>query len=208
MELYDLLMISVVVLMTLYGSWKGMAWQVASLSAVFVSYVVAYRFRVPVSEMISTGYPWNIFLAMLILYIGCSLAIWLLFRLVSHMIDRVKLTEFDSQIGALFGCFNGVLVCVIATLFSITLLGDHTREAIVGSRSGYYIAVLLDRSHTLMPEEIHQVLHPFIDQLDGDVRQEPGLVPDLNTSAGGSKESTPGDEVRTADGSEADAATR
>jgi len=208
MELYDLLMISVVVLMTLYGSWKGMAWQVASLSAVFVSYVVAYRFRVPVSEMISTGYPWNIFLAMLILYISCSLAIWLLFRLVSHMIDRVKLTEFDSQIGALFGCFNGVLVCVIATLFSITLLGDQTRESIVGSRSGYYIAILLDRSHTLMPEEIHQVLHPFIDQLDGDVHQEPGLVPDLNTSAGGSDESSAGDEVRTAGGSEADAATR
>ncbi|MDE0736991.1 MAG: CvpA family protein [Pirellulaceae bacterium] len=208
MELYDLLMISVVVLMTLYGSWKGMAWQVASLSAVFVSYMVAYRFRVPVSEMISTGYPWNIFLAMLILYIGCSLAIWLLFRLVSHLIDRVKLTEFDSQIGALFGCFNGVLVCVIATLFSITLLGDQTRESIVGSRSGYYIAILLDRSHALMPEEIHQVLHPFIDQLDGDVHQEPRFVPDLNTSAGGTDESPPPGDVRTADGSEADEATR
>lgn len=205
MVAYDLLMVAVVVLMTLYGSWKGMAWQLASLSAVFVSYLVAYRFRTPVSEMIDASHPWNIFLAMLILYIGCSLVIWLSFRFISHLIDRIKLREFDSQIGALFGCFNGVIVCVLATLFSVTLLGDKTRESIVSSRSGYYIAVLLDKSHTLMPEEIHQVLHPFIEQLDGDMHDlEPSATPDLDMSAGGAAEETGAGDIQTADGSSSD----
>ena len=200
MVAYDLLMVAVVVLMTLYGSWKGMAWQLASLSAVFVSYLVAYRFRTPVSEMIDASHPWNIFLAMLILYIGCSLVIWLSFRFISHLIDRIKLREFDSQIGALFGCFNGVIVCVLATLFSVTLLGEKTRESIVSSRSGYYIAVLLDKSHTLMPEEIHQVLHPFIEQLDGDMYDlDPSATPDLDMSAGGAAEETGAGDVQTAD---------
>jgi len=205
MVAYDLLMVAVVVLMTLYGSWKGMAWQLASLSAVFVSYLVAYRFRTPVSEMIDASHPWNIFLAMLILYIGCSLVIWLSFRFISHLIDRIKLREFDSQIGALFGCFNGVIVCVLATLFSVTLLGEKTRESIVSSRSGYYIAVLLDKSHTLMPEEIHQVLHPFIEQLDGDMYDlDPSATPDLDMSAGGAAEETGAGDVQTADGSSSD----
>ena len=215
MGVYDILMLSVVVLMTLYGSWKGLAWQLASLTAVFVSYLVAYRFRGPVSGMIQAEHPWNVFLAMLILYVGTSLIVWLSFRCVSHLIERVRLKEFDSQIGALFGCFNGVVVCVIATLFSITLLGEGTREMIVSSRSGYYIAVLLDKSHTLMPEEIHEVLHPFINQLDGDVHEEEvpegdsegdseegssgsEPMPDPETSAGGA--ATAG-EPRTADGS-------
>lgn len=216
MEVYDLLMVAVIVFMALYGAWKGLAWQLASLAAVFVSYLVAYRFRVPVSEMISTAHPWNIFLAMLILYVGTSLFIWLLFRFVSELISRVRLNEFDSQIGALFGCFNGVVICVIATLFSVTLLGAKTRETIVGSRSGYYIAVLLDKSHTLMPEEIHEVLHPFIHQLDVDVHDldspENGneevisgseSTHDLETSAGGAAEnrSAEANEVKTADGS-------
>ena len=205
MVAYDLLMVAVVVLMTLYGSWKGMAWQLASLSAVFVSYLVAYRFRTPVSEMIDASHPWNIFLAMLILYIGCSLVIWLSFRFISHLIDRIKLREFDSQIGALFGCFNGVIVCVLATLFSVTLLGEKTRESIVSSRSGYYIAVLLDKSHTLMPEEIHQVLHPFIEQLDGDMYDlDPSATPDLDMSAGGPAEEPRAGDVQTADGSSSD----
>ena len=209
MVAYDLLMVAVVVLMTLYGSWKGMAWQLASLSAVFVSYLVAYRFRTPVSEMIDASHPWNIFLAMLILYIGCSLVIWLSFRFISHLIDRIKLREFDSQIGALFGCFNGVIVCVLATLFSVTLLGDKTRESIVSSRSGYYIAVLLDKSHTLMPEEIHQVLHPFIEQLDGDMHDlGPSATPDLDMSAGGAAEETGAVDVQTADGSSSDGLAR
>lgn len=206
---YDLLMVAVVVLMTLYGSWKGMAWQLASLSAVFVSYLVAYRFRVPVSGMIDAAHPWNVFLAMLILYISCSLLIWLLFRFISHLIDRIKLREFDSQIGALFGCFNGVIVCVLATLFSVTLLGDQTRELIVSSRSGYYIAVLLDKSHTLMPEEIHQVLHPFIEKLDGEMHElEPSERPDLNISAGGADDTPAADEVHTADGATGDGVPR
>lgn len=206
---YDLLMVAVVVLMTLYGSWKGMAWQLASLSAVFVSYLVAYRFRVPVSGMIDAAHPWNVFLAMLILYISCSLLIWLIFRFISHLIDRIKLREFDSQIGALFGCFNGVIVCVLATLFSVTLLGDQTRELIVSSRSGYYIAVLLDKSHTLMPEEIHQVLHPFIEKLDGEMHElEPSERPDLNMSAGGADDSPVADDVHTADGASGDGVPR
>jgi len=208
MVAYDLLMVAVVVLMTLYGSWKGMAWQLASLSAVFVSYLVAYRFRTPVSGMIDAAHPWNVFLAMLILYISCSLLIWLIFRFISHLIDRVKLREFDSQIGALFGCLNGVIVCVLATLFSVTLLGEQTRESIVSSRSGYYIAVLLDKSHTLMPEEIHQVLHPFIEQLDADVHElEPSAAPDLNVSAG-ADDATAADDVQTADGASSDVVPR
>jgi membrane protein required for colicin V production len=209
MVAYDLLMVGVVILMTLYGSWKGMAWQLASLSAVFVSYLVAYRFRTPVSEMIDASHPWNIFLAMLILYIGSSLVIWLSFRFISHLIDRIKLREFDSQIGALFGCFNGVVICVLATLFSVTLLGEQTRESIVSSRSGYYIAVLLDKTHTLMPEEIHQVLHPFIENLDGDTPEvEPSLRLDLNMSAGDAAEESAGGEVHTADGASGDEVAR
>jgi membrane protein required for colicin V production len=119
------------------------------------------------------------------------------------------LREFDSQIGALFGCFNGVVVCVLATLFSVTLLGEKTRESIVSSRSGYYIAVLLDKSHTLMPEEIHQVLHPFIEQLDGDMRDlDPSATPDLDMSAGGAAEEAAAGDVHTADGPSSDGLAR
>ncbi len=148
------------------GAWKGLAWQVASLAAIFASYIVAYQFRHTLAEWIPIQAPWSIFLAMLLLYILTSFVIWILFGWIRKLIDRVKLKEFDRQIGALFGLIKGALLCVIITLFAVTLLGEAQREAIVNSRSGYYIAVLLSESRGLMPEEIHEVLEPYLHALD------------------------------------------
>jgi membrane protein required for colicin V production len=169
MEVYDLLMIAVLVGATVFGAWKGLAWQLASLGAIVASFFVAVRFRADVAEYIHTEPPWDVFIAMLILYVGTSLVIWIVFRMVSQFIDRLKLKEFDRQIGALFGLAKGVLLCVIVTLFAVTLLGDRQREAIVRSRSGYYIARLLDRSHAVMPREVHELLGPYMESFDEQV---------------------------------------
>ncbi|MDP6468790.1 MAG: CvpA family protein [Pirellulaceae bacterium] len=166
MQVYDIIMIVVLLGTTMFGAYKGLAWQVASLAAVVASYLVAMNFRDDVAKLIDATPPWNVFLAMLILYVGTSFAIWIGFRYVSKFLDRVKLREFDRQLGGLLGFAKGTLFCVIITLFAMTLLGDTHRRAIVQSRSGYYIAVVLDKSHTLMPSELHDVLHPYLHSLD------------------------------------------
>jgi membrane protein required for colicin V production len=165
-EPYDLVMLAVLLAATALGAWKGVAWQVASLGAIFASYVVAYRFHDAVAAWIPVSSPWRVFLAMLLLYVGTSLGIWIVFRLVSRLIDRMKLKAFDRQIGALLGLAKGVVLCVIITLFAITLLGERQRQAIVNSQSGYYIAVALSRLHAVVPEEVHEVLKPYLEVFD------------------------------------------
>jgi membrane protein required for colicin V production len=166
MGAYDVIMILVLALTTLFGFWKGLAWQIASVTSIFASYFVAYQLRGTVAGMIDAAPPWNMFLAMLILYLGTSLAIWLAFRFISELIDRVKLKEFDQHAGAALGFCRGVLWCVVITLFAVTLLSEQRREQIIQSRSGYYIALLLDKSHAIMPEEVHNVVGPYIHRLD------------------------------------------
>jgi membrane protein required for colicin V production len=177
MQSYDVLMLLVLVAAVVWGAWKGLAWQVASIASLVLSYFVALNFRAPLAGMIDASPPWNIFAAMLILFLGTGLVVWVGFNLVSELIERVKLKEFDRQLGALFGAAKGVLLCVLVTLFSVTLLGDSQRQAICNSQSGYYIAVLLDRADALIPQELHQVLDPYIHELDRNVGQ-----PGLNTS--------------------------
>jgi membrane protein required for colicin V production len=193
METYDILMIVVLAAATLFGAWKGLAWQIASLAAIIASYYVAFNFRDKLAEHIHTTPPWNVFLAMLLLYVGTSFVIWVVFRLVSGLIDRVKLKEFDRQIGALFGLAKGVLLCVIITLFAVTLATEQQRLAIIRSKSGYYIAVLLDKSDPVLPKEVREVLHPYIHQLDGQIHQssQPPEPRDLNSDP-----TMPGDELR------------
>ena len=166
METYDLIMLAVLAVATILGARKGLAWQVASVASIFASYYVAYRFRAPVAQQVPVEAPWNTFAAMLILYLGCSLVIWLAFRLISGLLDNLKLKDFDRHAGATLGLACGGLWCVVITLFAVTLLGESSRQAIVRSRSGHYIAQVLDRSEAIMPEEIHQVLDPYVRTLD------------------------------------------
>ena len=166
MQPYDMFMLIVIVAATAFGAWKGLAWQLASLASIFLSYFMAHTFSGQFAQLVDASPPWNKFLAMLILFLGTSLAVWIAFRLVSGFIDRVKLKEFDRQIGALLGVAKGVLLCVIITLFAVTLSAENHRQQIMASRSGYYIALLLDRSHAVMPPEVHDVLEPYIHSLD------------------------------------------
>ena len=166
METYDIIMLVVIVGATLLGAIKGFAWQLASIASIVISYIVAYKYREPISESIQADPPWDRFLAMLILYIGTSLLIWVAFRMVRGSIDRMKLKEFDRQIGALFGLAKGALYCTLITLFAVTLSGERVREAVVQSQSGNYIANLLDRSDSVIPEELHEVVQPCLDRFN------------------------------------------
>jgi membrane protein required for colicin V production len=173
-ENYDILMLIVLAGATIFGAVKGFAWQLASIASIVVSYVVAYRFREPFSQMIKAEPPWNRLFAMLLLYIGTSLVVWMLFRMVAQSIDRMKLKEFDRQIGAAFGLAKGAIYCSLVTLFAVTLLGPESRQKIVSSRSGLYIARFLDRSRAIMPPEVTQVVRPYLDRFDREVQQSGG----------------------------------
>ena len=166
MQAYDIFMVVVLAAATIWGLWKGLAWQIASLGSIFLSYFVASQFCHQVAAYINTEPPWNVFLAMLILYVVTSALVWMAFRAVRAFIDQVKLKEFDHQVGAILGAAKGVILCVIITLFAVTLASEGQRQAIIESRSGYYIAQLLDNSDVIIPAEIHEILEPYLHHLD------------------------------------------
>ncbi len=167
MQGYDFLMIGVLVGAVAWGAWKGLAWQVASTASMVLSYFVALNFRMPLAAIIKTDPPWNIFVSMLILFLGTSIVVWLCFNFVSQAIEKMKLKEFDRQIGAIVGLAKGVILCIIITLFAMTLLDQPRRQAIVNSRSGMYIAQILAKADAIMPREVHDVLGPYVHGLDG-----------------------------------------
>jgi membrane protein required for colicin V production len=170
MQTYDLVMIAVLAGATLFGFWKGMAWQIASLASLFVSYVASLKFSAQLAptfaQMFKLQAPLDRFAAMLAIYVGASFVIWTLFRFVSKAIDKVRLQAFDKQIGALFGFAKGVLLCIVITFFAATLLPPEQGEAIVSSQSGRCIVALLDKADSVFPPELHQVLDPYINRIE------------------------------------------
>jgi membrane protein required for colicin V production len=78
----------------------------------------------------------------------------------------------------MFGLAKGVLLCVAITFFAVTLLPPAQGEAIVASQSGRYIVALLDKSHSVFPPEIHQVIDPYLHKI------EERLNPNFQSHAG------------------------
>ncbi len=164
-QTYDIVMLVVLLGATIWGAWKGMIWQIAALASVLVSAAVAIHFSAPLAQYFNATEPWHRFFAMLVLYIITSLAIWLLFKMVSGIVDRVKLREFDHQMGALFGLAKGVLFCVVITFFAVTLY-EPLRQMVLKSYSGYAIARLTQKANPILPQDIRAVIGKYIDELD------------------------------------------
>lgn len=179
MQGYDLFMLVVLVTAVIWGYWKGLAWQVASIVSLSLSYYVAFHFRNEMAAILNRNFaqitpPLDVFLAMLLLFLATAFVVWIGFNLVSEGIEKVKLKDFDHQIGGLLGAAKGAMLCALITLFGVTLLSEPQKQMICNSRSGYYIAVLLDRANPLMPTEVHDVLAPYIKRLDEELESRPG----------------------------------
>lgn len=181
MQNYDLLMLAVLVGATIFGFWKGMAWQIASLASIVVSYILSLKFSEQLAPMFGQQAPTNRYIAMLAIYVGSSFVIWMMFRFVAGAIDKIKLETFDKQLGAMFGFAKGVLLCIGITFVAVAFLRERApaqADAIVASQSGHYIIALLDKAHTVLPPEIHQAIDPYLNRIEE--KLNPNFVPHGN----------------------------
>lgn len=164
MSFYDVVMLVVLGGSIWFGFWKGLSWQVASLAAVIVSYIVAVNFREPVSHFIQADEPWNRIGAMLVLFLGTSIVIWIIYARIKSSIKRMELKGFDRQAGAALGAVKGALLCMVVTMFSVSLLGPRAQDAIHTSKFGPYVVSGISKVSGIVPAELAQYVQPHVER--------------------------------------------
>lgn len=180
MSVYDIAMIIVFLGAIWFGYWKGLAWQIASVAAIFLSYFVAVTFPDTITSYISLEAPFNRFAAMLILFIGTSLLVWTLFASISSSLKKMELKGFDRQAGAIVGALKGAMLCMVITIFAFSLLGDKARDAIHSSKSGYYVVHGIDQLPSILPTDVYDVVHKYVENFRSGIRDENGNLPPRN----------------------------
>ncbi len=161
MQMFDLIVLIVVAFSTIRGAWKGFAWQVASLASLIVGVAAAIRFGPRVGNSLSAQSPWNQYLGMFVVFAATGLVVWMLFRWVSTAIDRMKLKDFDRQLGAIFGAIKGLFWAAILAFFGVTL-SEGMRETILSSRSGPLLAKAIQRASTILPPEVRKQVGDYL----------------------------------------------
>ncbi len=170
--IYDLVMGAVVLFSVVYGITRGFIWQLASLSSLILSCWAAVRWSPDLAPIISRQEPWNRWVAMLVIFIFCSLIVWLIFQVLSKWLRRAHLEGFDRQMGAVFGLMKGILFCLVITFFSVTLF-TSTRSLVLTSRSGPIIARLIPRVVVVLPQEIRTAVGEYLDEFEAQFQAPP-----------------------------------
>ncbi len=169
-EGYDLVMLGILAAAAVLGYFKGIVWQLAWIAGIAASSFLALRFSAQLAPMFGQQAPWNRLIAMLAIYVGTSLAVWLVFRVISGVINAIHLSAFDHQLGLVFGLAKGVLFCIVVTFFAVTLAPAY-RHQIVASRSGRLVAEVIMRADDLLPPAIAEPVQPFVKQFEEQFQQ-------------------------------------
>lgn len=188
MSFYDIVMLVVLLAAVLFGYWKGLAWQIASVAAVVVSYFVAVKFRDQVASYIQAEPPFNRIGAMLIIFVACSLLIWLAYAWVTKSLEKAELDGFNRQMGALIGGVTGILLCMVITMFSVSLLGQRAHDSIHQSKIGPYMVRGIWQASAILPDELKPHIDPHLEEFKNNIGHpsDGPLInyPDYNTANG------------------------
>ena len=194
MSFYDIIILVVLFGAMIFGYMKGLAWQIASVAAVVVSYFAAVQFRGRVAQYVSAEPPFNNIAAMLIIFVASSLAIWLAYAYINKSIEKAELDGFNRQMGALVGSVLGVLLVMVITVFSVSLLGKSAHDSIFESKLGPYVIRGISMAQAFVPDEFQASLDPhfekFYEQIGYDSNQPPGTYLQGSSVPGGSQYTT------------------
>ena len=166
---YDIIILVILVYATIKGAVKGIVWQLATISALVGCFLFAETGSTKIASSIPVQAPLNKWIAMAILYIGLSFVCFYLAKQLKGLIEKAKFQEYDRHLGGILGFLKGVLFSMVLTFFLVTLSASM-REMILQTKSGHYAALIMDRLHPVMPEELGKLIEPYIHQLD-----QPGM---------------------------------
>jgi membrane protein required for colicin V production len=164
MTLYDIAMISLLVIGLAQGAWRGMVGQIAPIASLLLGYAIAFPLSLIAAPYFGAG-PTGRMIAMLVLYLIVSFGVYMIVRSIRDTLEKYKLQDFDRHMGTLLGGVKGLLFALTITFFAVTL-SPTARAAILPTYAGFTAAVVMDRLHPIMPEHVHELLEPYIHSLD------------------------------------------
>lgn len=165
--IWDLIVAGIILFSVIRGMMKGFVWQLATIAAIVLCFFFANSLSIMLAPLIGLQEPLNRWVAMFFLYIVFSFISFALARALKGYIEEAKFTEYDKHMGAVLGLVKGVALALVLTFFSVTL-SEQARAQVMHTYSGRYAAIIMDRLHPVMPEELHAILEPYIHQLDQD----------------------------------------
>ena len=173
----------------LFCAWKGASRGLVSQAAWVIALVLCFKFSgelaPAVEPVIAVDQPLKKWIAMAIVYLGLCLVSFVAAGILTSWLEKAQLKDFDRHLGALLGFLKGVIICMTAMFFGLTL-SESTRALIGQSRSGYAAATIihhLDPLLPLVPDGAQETVRNVVETFNRRLKQsdQPGRGGSLET---------------------------
>ena len=109
MTLYDAAMVGLILGGMVWGAWRGIVWQIASLASLVLGYTVAHT----TSDDLAVHFPGDPVvargLAMVVIYAAVSGGVFLAAWMVRATLRKLKFEAYDRHLGMVLGGLEGAL---------------------------------------------------------------------------------------------------
>lgn len=161
LTIYDAAMVGVVVAGMVWGAWKGVTWQLASIASLILGYMVSHQ----LSAQMAPNFPGDPVvsrtLAMLAVYAVVSGGVFLVAWIFRAILKKLQFEAFDRHLGMILGGLEGALLGLVATFFVVSL-APSTRDPIFSSPSGKLVGNVMNAVGPVLPSEAREALAPFL----------------------------------------------
>ena len=135
MTAYDAVMIGMIVAGMVWGAFKGIVWQLASILSLVMGYTVAHQLSAQVAPYMPGEPVVQRAVAMIAVYVLTSGGIFFGAWMIRSTLQRMKFEAYDRHLGMLLGGTEGALLGIVGTLFVVSL-APATRGPIFSSPTG------------------------------------------------------------------------
>ena len=127
LTIYDAAMVGVIVAGMLWGAWRGVTWQIASIASLILGYITSHQLSPQLASRFGTDPVISRTLAMMAIYAVVSGGVFLVAWIFRAILRRMKFEAFDRHLGMLLGGMEGAILGTVITFFVVSL-APQTRD--------------------------------------------------------------------------------
>ncbi|MDR0706076.1 MAG: CvpA family protein [Planctomycetaceae bacterium] len=170
MSVFDLIIFAILIALAFRGWMTGMVAQIVSVGSLAASRIAASRFSFLFAPSIPAEEPWNNIGAMIVLFIVTMLAVRLAHRYLEKKIKDWNLAKWNRHFGGLLGLLKGLILCMVLTFFGV-MLSETTRDIVFKSKSGNYLACLIEKTETFIPSDSCELLRRQLEYFNAKINE-------------------------------------
>lgn len=167
-QIVDLVVLAVLLYCAVKGASRGLMSQLAWVVALLLCFKFSGSLAPAIEPMIAVEPPLKQWIAMLVIYVGLCGVTFVASGMLSSWMEKAKIIDFDKHLGGILGFVKGVVICMTAMYFLITM-SPSLRSIVSKTYSGYAAAVILNNSQVilkLIPEHAIPTVQHVIDQFN------------------------------------------